>query len=43
MNSIAFGGEKGRGQKVVAYSDTVNDDKMILPAAIVYDKCTTIL
>ena len=23
MNSIVFGGEKGRGQKVVAYSDVI--------------------
>ena len=38
MNSIAFGGEKGRGQKVVAYSDTVNDDKMISPATTVHDE-----
>ncbi len=28
----------GRGQKVVAYSDTVNDDTMISPTIIVYDK-----
>ena len=38
MNSIAFGGEKGRGQKVVAYSDTVNDDKMISPVITVHDE-----
>ena len=25
MNSIVFGGEKGRGQKVVAYSDIVSE------------------
>ena len=38
MNAIVFGERWGRGQKVVAYSDTVNDDTMISPTTIVYDK-----
>ena len=34
---------RGRGQKVVAYSDTVNDDKMISSAITVHDKIIIIL
>ena len=33
-----MGRKWGRGQKVVAYSDIVNDDTMISPAIIVYYK-----
>ena len=48
MNTIVFGGEKGeksedRGLFWYCLRYAVNDDKMILPAAIVYDKFTTIL
>ena len=48
MNAIVFGGEKGeksegRGLFWYGLRYAVNDDKMILPAAIVYDKFTTIL
>ena len=48
MNAIVFGGEKGeksegRGLFWYCLRYAVNDDKMILPAAIVYDKFTTIL
>ena len=43
MNEIVFGERKGIGQKVVAYSDTVNDDKMISSAITVHDKIIIIL
>ena len=39
MNVIVF----GKDQKVMTYSDTVNADKIISSAIIVYDKFTTIL
>ena len=39
MNVIVF----GKDQKVMTYSDTVNADKIISLAIIVYDKFTTIL
>ena len=38
MNAIVFEERRGRGQKVVAYSDIVNDDTMISPTIIVYYK-----
>ena len=44
MNSIVFWeGIRWRGQKVVTYSDTVNDDKMISSAITVHDKIIIIL
>ena len=39
MNAIVIGKEMGKGTEVVAYSDIVNDDTMISPTTIVYDKC----
>ena len=39
MKVIVF----GKDQKVMTYSDTVNADKIISSAIIVYDKFTTIL
>ena len=39
MNVIVF----GKDQKVMTYSDTVNADKILSSAIIVYDKFTTIL
>ena len=53
MNEIVFGREKGRGQKVVAYSDVIftmlnlfsnfTDDKMMPQAITLHDKFITIL
>ena len=38
MNAIVIGKEMGKGTEVVVYSDIVNDDTMISPTTIVYDK-----
>ena len=53
MNSIVFGKERGRGQKVVAYSDVFStmlnlfsgftDDKMMPQAITLHDKFIIIL
>ena len=52
MNAIVFEERRGRGQKVVAYSDTVSamlifssftDDNMILQAIAVHDTFIIIL